>query len=316
MRIQNWKKGTASLLAASIILFALSGCGGKKTAEAPAKTGNPPAAAEQTTGAGKEKAASMEPEGKTKPAGTAAAASVEEKATKVLAEVLKENGADAQAIAGRVAATSYGHSEKGFLAYSKGAVWIVDLKNRTYGCINYPTYLGKIYRSQGKKEDGVAIFNMSHLEKEQNKDAELGKWEHIMHTIPCYVLYTFDQKGEPVLDDTRIFSATGTLTPSHYHAEVKEPKNAALAALAVTEAGAFLDQAAKHGMKFFLDTNVGKITGTEVRMRGGPGTEYKILGAFENGETVEILEDGNGWFKVRRKNGETGWVSADFCKKS
>lgn len=215
-----------------------------------------------------------------------------------------------------MAATSYGHSEKGFLAYSKGAVWIVDLKNRTYGCINYPTYLGKIYRSQGKKEDGVAIFNMSHLEKEQNKDAELGKWEHIMHTIPCYVLYTFDQKGEPVLDDTRIFSATGTLTPSHYHAEVKEPKNAALAALAVTEAGAFLDQAAKHGMKFFLDTNVGKITGTEVRMRGGPGTEYKILGAFEKGETVEILEDGNGWFKVRRKNGETGWVSADFCKKS
>ena len=69
-------------------------------------------------------------------------------------------------------------------------------------------------------------------------------------------------------------------------------------------------------MKFFLDTNVGKITGTEVRMRGGPGTEYKILGAFEKGETVEILEDGNGWFKVRRKNGETGWVSADFCKKS
>ena len=54
MRIQNWKKGTASLLAASIILFALSGCGGKKTAEAPAKTGNPPAAAEQTTGAGRE----------------------------------------------------------------------------------------------------------------------------------------------------------------------------------------------------------------------------------------------------------------------
>lgn len=311
MRMQNWKKGTASLLTAAIILFALSGCGGKKTGEPPVKADKPPAAAEKNAGAEKEKTAGTASEAKTQ-----SAAAAEEKAAKVLAEVLKENGVQDETMTGKVAATSYGHSEKGFLAYSKGAVWVVDLKNRTYGCINYPTYLGKIFRSRAKKEEGAAIFNMSHLEKEQNKDAELGKWEHIMHTIPCYVLYAFDPKGNPVLDDKRIFSATGTLTPSHYHAEVQEPKNAALAALAVTEAGAFLDQAAKNGMKFFLDTNAGKITGTEVRMRSGPGTDYKILGAFEKGESVEILEDGNGWFKVKRKSGETGWVSADFCKKS
>lgn len=59
---------------------------------------------------------------------------------------------------------------------------------------------------------------------------------------------------------------------------------------------------------------LGVITGTEVRMRQAASTDAKILGYFNKGETVTILESQNGWHKVRRSNGAEGYVSADFCK--
>lgn len=66
------------------------------------------------------------------------------------------------------------------------------------------------------------------------------------------------------------------------------------------------------------DTNgSGVITGTEVRMRSGAGTDYNVIGAFDNGETVQVLAsaqaDGATWYKVQRSAGSTGWVSADYC---
>lgn len=61
----------------------------------------------------------------------------------------------------------------------------------------------------------------------------------------------------------------------------------------------------------------GVITGTEVRMRSGAGTDYNVIGAFDNGETVQVLAsaqaDGATWYKVQRSDGSTGWVSADYC---
>ena len=50
-------------------------------------------------------------------------------------------------------------------------------------------------------------------------------------------------------------------------------------------------------------------------MRWGPGTDYKVDGLFIKGETVYILEEKAGWFRVRRAHGQEDWVSADFLKK-
>ncbi len=58
----------------------------------------------------------------------------------------------------------------------------------------------------------------------------------------------------------------------------------------------------------------GVITGTEVRMRDAGNLNSSVLGYFDKGEKVAILESKNGWYKVRRANGKEGWVSADFCK--
>lgn len=58
----------------------------------------------------------------------------------------------------------------------------------------------------------------------------------------------------------------------------------------------------------------GVITGSEVRMRSGPGQNYSVLGHFNRGENITILGAQNGWFNVRRANGAAGWVSAQFCQ--
>ena len=58
----------------------------------------------------------------------------------------------------------------------------------------------------------------------------------------------------------------------------------------------------------------GVIVGTEVRMRDYRSTESKIVGYFEKGEKVVILDKKSGWFKVRRADNSVGWVRGDLCK--
>lgn len=61
-------------------------------------------------------------------------------------------------------------------------------------------------------------------------------------------------------------------------------------------------------------SQTGVITGTEVRMRKYNNVNSEILGYFDKGERVAILDNVDGWFKVHRSNNTTGWVSGDFCK--
>ncbi len=58
---------------------------------------------------------------------------------------------------------------------------------------------------------------------------------------------------------------------------------------------------------------LGTITGTEVRIRAAAGKTGQILGHFEKGENVTVLEVAEGWTKVKRSNGQIGWVSNDYC---
>ena len=58
----------------------------------------------------------------------------------------------------------------------------------------------------------------------------------------------------------------------------------------------------------------GTITGTEVRIRAGASKTSQILGYYEKGEVVTVLEIAQQWTKVMRGNGQIGWVSNDYCK--
>lgn len=55
------------------------------------------------------------------------------------------------------------------------------------------------------------------------------------------------------------------------------------------------------------------VTGNRVNMRGGPGTNFDVVGKLTRGQEVEILSDpGTGWVKLRPMDGgSVGWM-ADF----
>ncbi|MDO4816282.1 MAG: SH3 domain-containing protein [Bacillota bacterium] len=55
----------------------------------------------------------------------------------------------------------------------------------------------------------------------------------------------------------------------------------------------------------------GKIIGTSVRMRSGPGTSYDTLGYYSNGVSMSVCGSTNGWYKVIY-NGKTGYVSGSY----
>lgn len=59
--------------------------------------------------------------------------------------------------------------------------------------------------------------------------------------------------------------------------------------------------------------NSGTITATEVRMRDEPNLKSNVIGYFNKGESVDILEIRPNWIKVKRANGAVAWVSSQFC---
>lgn len=56
------------------------------------------------------------------------------------------------------------------------------------------------------------------------------------------------------------------------------------------------------------------VTGTRVNVRGGPGTNYGVIGTLVQGDRVEVLDDsGSGWLRLRAADGGTmGWMAASL----
>jgi hypothetical protein len=55
------------------------------------------------------------------------------------------------------------------------------------------------------------------------------------------------------------------------------------------------------------------VSGNRVNVRGGPGTDFGVVGRLTRGDEVVVLEDnGAGWIRFETQDGETsGWM-ADF----
>ena len=53
------------------------------------------------------------------------------------------------------------------------------------------------------------------------------------------------------------------------------------------------------------------VDGDTVNMRGGPGTDYAVIGKLYRNDMVEILKDeGNGWLHLRDTiTGDEGWIA-------
>lgn len=63
--------------------------------------------------------------------------------------------------------------------------------------------------------------------------------------------------------------------------------------------------------------DVRRVSGNRVNVRGGPGTNFGVVSKLVQGDAVEVLiDDGNGWVKMRPLDGgPEGWM-ADFLLES
>ena len=57
---------------------------------------------------------------------------------------------------------------------------------------------------------------------------------------------------------------------------------------------------------------VGRISETNVNLRGGPGVAYDKLGALGRNTQLDLLGRYQDWFKVRTPRGTTGWISNEL----
>lgn len=54
------------------------------------------------------------------------------------------------------------------------------------------------------------------------------------------------------------------------------------------------------------------VTADSLRIRGGPGTGYQVVGSLKAQDTVTVLQREDGWARIRTTGGEVGWVSAQY----
>ena len=63
------------------------------------------------------------------------------------------------------------------------------------------------------------------------------------------------------------------------------------------------------------DANTGWVRGNiRLNLRAGAGTQFKILGAVETGDQMEVLATGESWTRVRTADGQTGWIPAGYLE--
>ena len=83
--------------------------------------------------------------------------------------------------------------------------------------------------------------------------------------------------------------------------------------IAPNNSGAATVQSASLQTEVASSTDIRTVSGNRVNVRGGPGTDFNIVGKLVRGDAVEIIEDnGNGWVLMRSvETGAQGWL-ADF----
>ncbi|MGE5541749.1 MAG: SH3 domain-containing protein [Bacillota bacterium] len=59
--------------------------------------------------------------------------------------------------------------------------------------------------------------------------------------------------------------------------------------------------------------NIGRVKGSYVNLRSGPGTGYKKTGTLPGGRQFKVLETRSGWYRVSTEKGESGWISASLA---
>ena len=59
------------------------------------------------------------------------------------------------------------------------------------------------------------------------------------------------------------------------------------------------------------------VTGSTVNLRSGPGTANGVVAKLTLGTEAEVLEEGNGWYRIRTADGAVdGWIFGKYLSKN
>jgi SH3 domain protein len=50
----------------------------------------------------------------------------------------------------------------------------------------------------------------------------------------------------------------------------------------------------------------------QLNLRSGPGNQYRILGVLKTGDSLQVMERGEKWTKIRTAEGEVGWIPGGY----
>ena len=56
----------------------------------------------------------------------------------------------------------------------------------------------------------------------------------------------------------------------------------------------------------------GRVTATALNVRAEPSTDTEALTMVRKGDVLTVIEERDGWYRVRLGSGQTGWVSAQY----
>ena len=62
----------------------------------------------------------------------------------------------------------------------------------------------------------------------------------------------------------------------------------------------------------FADSDEGVVKADVLNVRSGPSTDNEVIGKLYENNTVKVLESSNGWYKIQKNDGQTGWVSGEY----
>lgn len=58
----------------------------------------------------------------------------------------------------------------------------------------------------------------------------------------------------------------------------------------------------------------GTVSATKLNVRNGPSTNYSTIHKLWQGNSVTIIGESSGWYKIQLSNGVIGWVSKEYVK--
>lgn len=64
--------------------------------------------------------------------------------------------------------------------------------------------------------------------------------------------------------------------------------------------------------EFNLNNKIGIVNARTLNLRSGAGTNYSVISRLKRDESLNIIEESNGWYKVKTSSGLVGWSSSKY----